>query len=295
MHSSPVAARPGLLVHAASGGLFVLLWSTGFIFAKLGLPHAEPFTFLALRFAVVAVLMLAVALAARAPWPASWREAGHIAVLGLLLHGAYLGGVFAAIGAGVPAGVTALIVGLQPLLTAAVVGPLLGERVSRRQWLGLVLGFAGVALVLSDKPVGGFAGAAGYLAAVVGLVGITAGTLYQKRYCRRMDRRSGAAIQYVAAAVLLAALAGSESNRIEWTWQFALALGWLVLVLSVGAISLLTWLIRRGAAAKVASLFYLVPPVAAAMSWLIFGEALGPTAIAGMALAALGVALAVRP
>lgn len=293
--AKPGSLLPGSLVPAASGGLFVLLWSTGFIFAKLGLPYAEPFTFLALRFGIVALLMLAVALVARAPWPGSWREAGHIAVLGLLLHGAYLGGVFAAIGAGVPAGVAALIVGLQPLLTAAVVGPLLGERVSRRQWLGLVLGFGGVALVLTDKPVGGFGTAGGYLAAAVGLIGITAGTLYQKRFCRRMDRRSGAAIQYVAAALLVAALAGSETNRIDWTWEFGLALGWLVLVLSVGAISLLTWLIRRGAAARVASLFYLVPLVAAAESWLIFGEALGPSAIVGMALTAVGVALAVRP
>lgn len=295
MHSSSTAARPGALLPAASGGLFVVLWSTGFIFAKLGLPYVEPFTFLAVRFGIVALLMLGVTLAVRAPWPATWREAGHIAVLGLLLHGAYLGGVFAAIAAGVPAGVSALIVGLQPLLTAAVVGPFLGERVTGRQWLGLALGFGGVALVLTDKPVGGFGSAYGYLAAVIGLLGITAGTLYQKRFCRRMDRRSGAALQYVAAALILTVLSLGETHRIVWHWELVLALSWLVVVLSVGAISLLTWLIRRGAAARVASLFYLVPLVAAALSWLIFGEALGPAAIAGMAITAVGVALAVRP
>lgn len=292
MTSLSSAAAPGALAHAGSAALFVFLWSTGFIFAKLGLPYVEPFTFLMLRFGIVAALMLALALAVRAPWPATWREGGHIAVLGMLLHGIYLGGVFAAIGAGVPAGITALIVGLQPLLTAAVVGPLLGERVGPRRWLGLALGFGGVALVLWDKLGEGYNEAYGYAAAFAGLLGITAGTLYQKRYCRTMDRRSGGAIQYAAATAVVAAMAAGESHAIQWTPDFLLALGWLVLVLSVGAISLLTWLIRRGAAARVASLFYLVPPVAAVESWLVFHETLGALAVAGMVVAVIGVALA---
>jgi drug/metabolite transporter (DMT)-like permease len=288
------AAAPPSRAHLATGGLFVLLWSTGFVFAKLGLPYAEPFTFLALRFAIVALLMLGVTLAVRAPWPATWREAGHVFVVGVLLHGIYLGGVYAAIGAGVPAGISALIVGLQPLVTAAVVGPVLGERVSARQWLGLVLGFGGVALVLVEKLGDGYHGALGYGAAFVGLAGITAGTLYQKRFCPRMDRRSGAAIQYVAASLVVAAAATSETNRVAWTPEFTLALGWLVLVLSVGAISMFTWLMRRGEAARMVSLFYLVPPVAAVESYLVFRETLGPVAILGMVVAVAGVALVVR-
>jgi drug/metabolite transporter (DMT)-like permease len=288
------AAAPPSRAHVATGGLFVLLWSTGFVFAKLGLPYAEPFTFLALRFSIVALLMLGVTMAVRAPWPATWREVGHIAMVGVLLHGIYLGGVYAAIGAGVPAGISALIVGLQPLVTAAVVGPLLGERVTGRQWLGLVLGFGGVALVLIEKLGTGYHGALGYGAAFVGLAGITAGTLYQKRFCPRMDRRSGAAIQYIAASAVVALATMHETRHVVWTGEFAFALGWLVLVLSVGAISLLTWLMRRGEAARVASLFYLVPPVAAVESYLIFNETLGPAAIVGMVVAVAGVALVVR-
>jgi drug/metabolite transporter (DMT)-like permease len=288
------AAVPSPLAHAATAGAFVLLWSTGFIFAKLGLPYAEPFTFLALRFAIAAALMLVVALAARAPWPRTWTEAGHIAAVGVLLHGIYLGGVYAAIAAGVPAGLSALIVGLQPLVTAAVVGPVLGERVRVRQWVGLALGFVGVTLVLVGRLGQAYDHPLGYFAAFVGLAGITAGTLYQKRFCPYMDRRSGAAIQYAAATLVVALAAGSETNHVAWTAEFAFALAWLILVLSVGAISLLTWLIRRGEAARVASVFYLVPPVAAVESYFIFHETLSPTAIVGMALAVAGVALASR-
>lgn len=279
----------------ATPGLFVFLWSTGFIFAKLGLPYAEAFTFLAVRFAIVTAVVLVIALASRAPWPRDARSVGHIAVVGVLMHGAYLGGTFAAIGAGVSAGVAALIVGLQPLLTAAVVGPFLGERVSPRQWLGLALGFGGVALVLWNKLALGEAPLWGYGFSFLALVGITAATLYQKRFCGAMDWRSGGVIQYAAAtlAMLPPALI-FETGVVHWTAEFVFAILWLVLMLSVGAITLLNWLIRRGAAARVASLFYLVPPVVAVEAWFIFGEALHPLALVGMGLTAAGVALVMR-
>ena len=276
--------------------LFVLLWSTGFVFARLGLDYAEPFTFLALRFAIVTLLLGAVAFATRAPWPRSLAESGHFALTGLLMHAAYLGGTYAAMAAGVPAGIAALIVGLQPLLTATVVGPLLGERVRPVQWTGFLLGFAGVALVLWEKLVLDKVPWWAAAWAVLALFGITGATLYQKRFCPTMDWRTGGFIQYAAAAALTgaAALVG-ESGRVAWTAGLVLALAWLVIVLSMGAIALLNWMIRRGAAARVASLFYLVPPVVALESWLIFAERLGPAALIGMSITVLGVALVNRP
>lgn len=284
--------RPQALWLGAMPGLFVFLWSTGFIGAKLGLPYAEPLTFLGLRFVIVAVFLLVVTLVARAPWPRSWREAGHVAVAGLLLHGVYLGGVFASIHQGVPAGVSALIVGIQPLLTAVVVGPLLGERVTPLQWLGLTLGLFGVALVVWNKLGLGDGTPFGMALAVFALLGITAGTLYQKKYCGATDLRSGNVIQFAAAAAAMLLLAPLfETMRIEWSGRFVFALAWLVLVMSVGAITLLYILIRRGAAARVASLFYMVPPSTALIAWFLFGETLDATALAGMALAVIGVAL----
>ncbi len=273
-------------------GLFVLLWATGFIGAKFGLPYAEPMTFLAIRFAIVTALVLGLALATGAPWPRSWRLAGHIAVVGLLLHGVYLGGVFVSIKQGTPAGVSALIVGIQPLLTAAMAGPLLGERVRPLQWFGLVLGLAGVALVVWNR-LGLAAGtplSTGF--SVLALLGITAGTLYQKRFCGAMDLRTGGVIQFAAATLLMLALATAfETMDVQWTGRFIFALAWLGLVLSLGAITLLHLLIRRGAAAKVASLFYMVPPCTAVMAWLLFGETLDGIALGGMAVAVIGVAL----
>lgn len=278
--------------------LFVLLWSTGFIGAKFGLPYAEPFTFLALRFALVIALLAGVALATRAPWPSDRRLIGHLAMSGILVHALYLGGVFAAIHRGLPSGLTALLVGLQPVLTALVAGRLLGETVSGRQWLGLMLGLAGVALVLSTRLSGirldGF-GWDGVAFALVALFGITAGTLYQKRHCTGMDLRTGAVVQYLGAgALMLPAALAFETMRITWTGDFIFALAWLVLVLSVGAISLLMTLIRLGEAARVASLFYLVPPVTALMAWGLFGETMSMIGLLGLALAAIGVALVVR-
>jgi drug/metabolite transporter (DMT)-like permease len=288
--------RPAaLLQEVGIPALFVVLWSTGFIGARLGLPHAGPLTFLALRYGLAAGLLVLVAGATRAPWPRRPTEIGHYAVAGLLVHGIYLGGVFVGISLGVEAGVSALIVGLQPLLTAALAGVILGERVTLRQWAGLGLGLLGVALVLGRKLGHGPGDTLGSLACVVALFGITAGTLYQKRYCAVMDLRTGGAIQFTAAGLIIAPLALLfEGGRVAWSGEFVFALLWLVLVLSLGAVSLLYVLIRRGAAAQVASLFFLVPPCTALIAWPLFGETLGPVALIGMALTAVGVALASR-
>jgi drug/metabolite transporter (DMT)-like permease len=276
--------------------LFVALWSTGFIGAKFGLPDAQPLTFLSLRYAIVLVLMGALAWATRAPWPRTAREWLHIGVSGLLVHAVYLGGVFIAIGKGLPAGVAALVVGLQPVLTALGAGAWLGERVRPTQWLGLVLGFVGVGLVVAHK-VG--AGASGdvllsmLLPVVVALLAITAGTLYQKRYCQSFDLRTGSVIQFLPsllATLLVASL--TETLQIHWTGSFVFALAWLVLVLSLGAVSLLNVLIRNGSAVNVASLFYLVPPCTALVAWALFGETLTGLALLGMALTVFGVWLA---
>ncbi|MFO0989057.1 MAG: DMT family transporter [Alphaproteobacteria bacterium] len=275
-------------------GLFVVLWSTGFVFAKLGLPSAEPATFLAVRFLIVIPLLLALALALRSTWPGV-RGAGHSAVVGVLMHVVYLGGVFAAIEKGVPAGVSALIVGMQPLLTATLVGPLLGERVKPVQWAGLLLGLAGLVLVLREKLALGQGSALGYGLCVAALAGITIGTIYQKRYCARVDLVAGGVVQFTAALAVTGVLAlVFETAQVAWTRDFAIAVTWLALVLSVMTVALLMWLIRRGAAAKVASLFYLTPAVAALMAWPLFGETFGLVGLAGMALTALGVALANR-
>jgi drug/metabolite transporter (DMT)-like permease len=288
------AARP--LWHFFMPPLFVLLWASGFVVTKLGVAFAEPFTFLLYRFVIVTGLLVAIALATGAPWPRSWRFAGHIGVVGLFLQAVYLGGVYAAIARGIPAGISALIVGVQPIVTAAMVGPLLGERVRARQWLGLVLGFLGIGLVLWHKlslDIGQLEGVAWN---VVGLVGITVATLYQKRYCSQMDWRSGGVIQYGAAAVVTYAmtLIMGETGAIAWSRDIVIAYAWLILVLSIGAVSLLGWLIRRGEASRVAGMFYLVPPTAALGSWLLFHETLGPLALLGMAVTVVGVALVAR-
>lgn len=274
--------------------LFVVLWSSGFIGAKYGLPYAEPLTFLLWRFVLVSVLLALLAWFTHARWPKSARETGHVAVAGLLVHGCYLAGVFVAIHQGVSAGTMALIAGLQPALTAAAAGPLLGERVRPRQWIGLALGLAGVALVVQERVGASVATPTGYALAFLALFAITAGTLYQKRFCADMDLRSGGVIQFAAAAVAMALLAPLfETLRVQWTGEFLFALGWLVVVLSLGAISLLYVLIRHGEAARVASLFYLVPPVTALMAYAIFGERLGLLALAGMVITVVGVALVV--
>jgi len=290
----------GATLAAAAPTIFVLLWSTGFIGAKFGLPYAEPFTFLTLRFAIVIVLMAGLACVIGAPWPRSPAAVGHLLVAGLLIHGAYLGGVFSAIHQGMPSGIASLLVGLQPLLTAVLAQPLLGERVTSRQWLGLLLGFVGVGMVVGEKLLAGGVGqpltVGALLAATIALLGTTFGTMYQKRFCAGMQLTTGTTVQYVGAggATLLCALL-FETRQVRWTEQFIFALLWLVIVLSLGAILLLMYLIRQNSTARVTSLFYLVPPATALEAFALFGERLGALALVGMAVAIGGVALVVAP
>jgi drug/metabolite transporter (DMT)-like permease len=274
---------------------FVFLWSTGFIVAKLGLPYAQSATFLTLRYWLAAAALAVLALAGAAPWPRRPSLIGHCIVAGLLMHFVYIGGVFASIERGLPAGVSALIVSLQPLLTAIAAGPLLGEKVTRWQWLGLVLGLAGTVLVVWEKAQVGAATPVAVGLSVAALFGMTAGTLWQKRFLGGVDLRSGTAVQYLftAVAYTLCALL-FEPLRVSWTADFTIALAWSVLAMSLGAVGLLFWLIRRGAATGVTALFYLVPPSTAVMAWLLFGERLGLLALLGMAVTVAGVALAAR-
>jgi drug/metabolite transporter (DMT)-like permease len=275
--------------------VFVVLWSTGFIGAKLGLPYAGPLTFLALRFAIVTAVMLVVALASGAAWPTTWRGVGHLAVVGILLQGCYLGGVFYGIAHGISAGLAALIAGLQPVLTAALVGVVLGERVAPRQWLGLVLGLAGVVLVVWTKLVFDPNQLIGLATVTAGLFGITIGTLYQKRFCGGFDLRSATVIQNATAGLVMLPLALSgEDRHVVWSAPFIFALAWLCLVLSVASTMLFLYMLRHGAASRIASFFYLVPPVTALMAYLFFGEMLGPVVLIGIAVTAVGVALVNR-
>ena len=272
--------------------LFVALWSTGFIGARLGMPHTEPLTFLFVRYLAVIALMWGIASATKAPWPARGRDWWHIGIAGLMLHAGYLGGVFVAISLGLPAGVAALVVCLQPLLTAVCAGGLLGETVRARQWLGLLLGLAGVSLVVANKMAAVFTWPA-LLASVFALVAITFGTLYQKRFCPSFDWRTGVVAQFIPTAVITGLCAWwFETGRMDFTGEMVFALGWLVLVLSVGAVSLLNWLIRQSSAVNVASLFYLVPPCTALVAWALFGESFSYLALWGMAMVVGGVYLA---
>ncbi len=284
-----MAAAP-LLVTAAPA-VFVVLWSSGFIGAKYGLPYAEPYTFLLLRFSIVTALFGAAALTAGAKWPTG-IDLVHVAAAGILIHAIYLGGVFVAIHRGLPAGTAALVTALQPLLTAIAAGPYLGERITARQWMGLILGLVGVALVVQRKLGVGEGDFGAIVAAVIAVLGITAGTLYQKRHGGSIDVRSGSVVQFGVSALIILPLAWvTETMEVSWTGEFAFALGWLCLVLSLGAISLLLWLIRRGAAARVASLFYLVPPATALIAWALFDERFDGYGLIGMAIVVAGVAM----
>jgi drug/metabolite transporter (DMT)-like permease len=274
---------------------FVFLWSTGFIGGKLGLPFAEPITFLLVRFIAVLLILVPVAFFMKAPWPTRRIDWVHAVVAGLLLHAGYLGGVFTAIHHGMPAGIVSLIVGLQPVLTAVLAAAWFNDRVTPMQWLGLVCGFIGVVLVLSGKIFVQSWDATAFMLALIALGAITFGTLYQKRYCPNLNLLSGTVIQYSACMALYALLASMlETMQIHWTGQFIFALAWLVLVLSIASIMLLYLLIRHGAATSVTSLFYMVPPTTAMMAWLMFGETLTGWALIGMVICGLGVWLVVR-
>jgi drug/metabolite transporter (DMT)-like permease len=274
--------------------LFVLLWSTGFIGARFGLPYIEPLTFLAVRMVFVVAIMVMIALIAGARWP-NPPEIGHSLVAGSLVHGLYLGGVFTAISQGVPAGISALIPGLQPILTSTIANRFMGEKVSPLQWAGLALGLVGVLMVLHDRRMVAEGSVLGWIASFGSLIGITLGTLYQKRFCGGIDWRTGNTVQYIGAAVLfwIGSLA-FETRAIHWTGELIFAMAWLVFVLSIAAVALMYWLIRRSAATGFASLFYLVPAVTALLAYFLFGERLDTLSVAGMVVCAVGVVLANR-
>lgn len=277
---------------------FVLLWSSGFIVAKFGLPYAPPLTFILLRFIGVLAVLLPVVWVLRAPWPAK-TQIGHIAVAGLLVQAGYLIGVWCAIKQGMPAGLSALIVGMQPILTAFA-APLIGEKVLPRQWLGLMCGIGGVALVVAAKIQLVGLSVSAILLCVLALVSITCGTLYQKHHCPQFDLRTGTVIQFAASALLVLPLAlifenlGPDFAAVQWTPRFIGAMLWAIFGVSICAIFLLFALIRRNDATQVTSLLYLTPPTTAIMAWLMFGEAFNALGMAGMVLAVTGVIFVVK-
>ena len=279
--------------------VFVVIWSTGFVVARFGMPHAPPLTFLSLRYAL-SVLCFGVWIAlARAAWPKGRAQWGHLAVTGLLMQAGYLGGVWAAIKHGIAAGTVSLIVGLQPVLTALWVSFVASRRrhantVTAGQWLGLLLGLAGLVLVVWRKLGVGEVNALNFGLSLLALLSITVGALYQKRHVAPCDVRTASCVQMLAALAVSLPFALIEHEPLVWHPQLIGALAWSVLVLTLGGSSLLFILLQRGAATRVTSLFYLVPPCTALMAWVLFDELLTPAVLAGMALAALGVWLAVR-
>lgn len=276
--------------------IFVFLWSTGFIAAKYALPFITPFYLLFIRMSLTIAVFFLLCLLFRVKW-LSPRQAGHQLVTGFLVHGVYLGGVFAAIKWGMPAGITAIVVGVQPVLTACLGWCFLHERLRSRQWLGLVLGLLGVVTVLlsTSQQQTVILTWPAVLAALAALLGITLGTLYQKRFSSGTNLLAGSMWQYISVAALMAVLAwGLESRQVVWDLQLILALGWLVVGLSVTAILLLMYMIREGETAKVASYFYLVPPVASIEAWILFGESLSLVAILAIAATVFGVYLVVK-
>ena len=283
--------------------VFVLIWSTGFVVARLAMPHSPPFSFLTVRFALSALCLFAWIAIARAAWPVGRAQWGHLAVTGVLMQAGYLGGVWAAVKTGIGAGTVALLVGLQPVLTALWVTATLPRRaeagkdaakVSMRDWLGLLLGFSGLAFVVWPKLGTGEVTPANLALAIVALLSITIGTLYQKRHVAPCDVRSASAVQMLAALVVCAPFALFEREAMDWHLNLVAAMAWSVGILTLGGSSLLYLLIQRGEATAVTSLLYLVPPCTALMAWLLFGEAFTPLMTVGMALTVAGVAIVVR-
>lgn len=280
--------------------IFVFFWSTGFIGAKYGLPYAEPFTYMAIRMALSVLAMAALAMVFRSPWPRTANEYGHAAVTGLLMHGCYLGGVFFAISRGMPAGLASLVVGLQPILVAFLARRALHERVIPSQWVGLALGFSGVAIVVIERmrSNGGLHGGtalAADIAILIALFGTTAGTVYQKRYGSGIPLASGTAVQYSASFIAMSALAfATETMEVDWTPRFIGAMAWQVIVLSVISVTLLMYLIRQNSVSRVSSYLYLVPPLTAIEAYFFFDERLSMLALFGMGIVCLGVYLVVR-
>ncbi len=275
--------------------VFVFIWSTGFIVARYGMPNSPPFTFLLIRYALSIACFMAWVTWARVKWPQSREQWAHLAVTGVLMHAGYLGGVWAAVKVGMGSGLSALIVGLQPVLTAFWLSSR-GGHVSRRQWQGLVLGFIGLAMVVSRKLEGGIEVTPWSLTmAVMALCSITTGTLYQKHFVQPCDVRSANAVQLMAAFVVTLPIALLESETVQWNVEMMGAMAWSVLGLTLGGSSLLYILIQRGAAASVTSLMYLVPPTTAVMAWFLFSEPITLVTLLGIAVTAIGVSLVVRP
>ncbi|MEB0139773.1 MULTISPECIES: DMT family transporter [unclassified Undibacterium] len=281
-------------LHRYLPAIFIFIWASGYVVAKYGLPYAEPLTFLCLRYAGVIIFMLVLAICMRAPWPErrAWLP---IAVAGVLMQAVYLGGIWSAVKLGMPAGLAALIANIQPILTA-VMGPMIGERIRGKQWLGLGLGIIGVGLVVANKMSVVHLSLHSVALAVMALLAMTCGTLYQKKTCPSFDVRTGQVLQFAASLLVTLPFALLlEKQVILWTPQFFAAMAWSIFILSGVGISVLFILIRHGEATKVTSYMYLVPAVTAAMAWLMFGEQFTATAAAGMAVALAGVALVVRP
>ncbi|MBT2788317.1 MULTISPECIES: DMT family transporter [unclassified Halomonas] len=285
-HFRPSVAALGLPL------LFIVMWSSGYVAGKAALPFVGPYTMIFLRFASAALVLLMVAVATRAPWPKTWKEVGHIAVVGLLIQAMQFSGLYTGINLGVSAGVSALIVGTMPIFVALGASVFLSERIKSHQWIGLLIGLAGVVLVVSEKFSLGETTLGGYIAILFALLGITLGTLYQKKFCTSMDLRTGGLIQLSVAATFAFITAHTlEDLYFQVTPTFLFATSWMSLVNSIGAISVLYVMIRRGEASKVASLFYLIPGMTAIMAFVILGETLHPLAMIGFAVAAFGVYL----
>ncbi len=282
--------RPNSAVLASTA--FVLLWSTGYIAGKFALAHAAAFNLLTVRFAGATLAFALLAVIARASWP-GWRAAAHSAVVGVLSLALSFGGVYLGVEWGAEIGVAALVVGAMPLLTAAI-APWFGECVSVRQWFGLAIGLAGVLLVLADRLHIGAAPPSAYLMLVIGLIGISLGTLYQKRYASAIDPRAGLTIQHAAAALAVLPFAVHEGLRLDGSAALAASAGWLIIVNSVGGFGLLFVLLRRGAANRVAQLFFLIPPVTAVISFIVLGEQFTLIKLLGFVVAAAGVFIGTR-
>lgn len=275
--------------------VFVGIWSTGFIVARYGMPHSPPFAFLWLRFAFSILCFLLWIHLAKVPWPSDRRQWLHLAMTGIFMQAGYLGGVWSAVKGGMGAGLSALIVGLQPVLTAIWIS-FQGGLITRRQWQGLLLGFAGLAMVVAYKFESGMEVTPFSLSmAFMALASITAGTLYQKKFVKACDVRTASSVQLMAAWVVTLPLAMMETQAIAWNREMLCAMAWSVLFLTLGGSSLLYLLIQRGAATSVTSLMYLVPPTTAVLAWVLFGEAVTWLTLLGIVLTAIGVSLVVRP
>ena len=276
--------------------LFIILWSPGFVIAKVGLQYATPFTFIAIRLILAAMVMVVFVWLVKSPWPHQWKSILHLAISGIFLHAVYLGASWSAVYQQVPVGLVAIVAGLQPLLTGILAGPMLGEKVAAKQWIGLLLGFLGVALIVEPKLENAIISVQGLLLVILALFSITLGTLYQKKFCQGIDMRAGQVIQLVAALLVIAPMTylPGEGN-VSWAWPFVFTLLWLSVLMSVGAISILGWLIRRGAVSSVAVIFYIIPPLTTLYAHILFGENLGWLGILGMAVIMLGLGLALSP